>query len=142
VIVLDTNVLSELTKAKPDPSVVAWLNAQPIGDVWTTAVTVFEVQLGLAILPSGKRKDELTEAFTLVLQRDLNGRVLELDTGAAEIAASVAAQARAGGRPIEIRDVLIAGTVAYRQATLATRNVKHFQDTGIRLVNPWLAPLP
>ncbi len=105
-------------------------------------MTVFEVQLGVAILPSGKRKDELSNAFAQVLQRDLNGRVLELDAGAAEMAASIAAQARAVGRPIEIRDVLIAGTVAYRQATLATRNVKHFQDTGIRLVNPWLALRP
>jgi predicted nucleic acid-binding protein len=141
-IILDTNVLSELIKPSPNPSVVAWLNAQSAGVVWTTAVSVFEIRFGIAILPAGKKRDQLEQAFQVVLAQDLSRRVLALDESAADEAAAFAARARAAGRPIDFRDTLIAGTVAARSGTLATRNIRHFQDAGIQLVDPWTAPVP
>ena len=136
-IVLDTNVISELMKASPDPAVVAWLDDQPAESVWTTAVCVFEILYGLAVLPSGKRKRSLQKAFDQMIRQDLEGRVLEFDTAAAKEAAAVAAVLKANGHSVEIRDVEIAGIVAARKGTLATRNTKHFAETGIGFVNPW-----
>ena len=136
-IVLDTNVLSALMQSLPEPVVVAWLDAQPTESIWTTSVTVFEIRFGLEAMAKGKRQRTLQEAFLLTLTEDLSGRVLDFDVAAAEEAASISARLRAKGRPVEIRDVMIAGIVAARRGTLATRNTKHFQDTKIRLVNPW-----
>jgi len=139
VILLDTNVLSALMLRDPDRSVVAWLDQQPSESIWTTSVTLFEVAYGLALLPKGRRRTGLEQAFAANVAEDLAGRVLAFDEEAAGRAAELAAKARRAGRPVEIRDVQIAGIVALRRATLATRNTKHFDDLGIRLVNPWKA---
>lgn len=136
-IVLDTNVLSALMQATPEPRVVAWLDAQPTESVWTTSVTVFEIRFGLESMAQGKRQRTLRETFLLALKEDLGGRVLDFDLAAAEEAAALSARLRAQGRPVEIRDVMIAGIVASRRGTLATRNTKHFQESKLRLVNPW-----
>lgn len=136
-IVLDTNVLSELMRTAPDPAVVAWLDAQPTESVWTTAITVFEVRYGLAILPDSKKRRSLSEAFERALEDELGGRILELNPVAAGEAATIAAKLREAGRPVDFRDVLIAGTVAARRGTLATRNTKHFAGADIALVDPW-----
>ena len=136
-IVLDTNVLSALMQQTPEPRVVAWLDAQPTESIWTTSVSVFEIRFGLEAMAKGKRQRTLQEAFRLALTEDLSGRVLDFDVAAADEAAVLSARLRANGRPVEIRDVMIAGIVAARRGTLATRNTKHFQDTKIRLVNPW-----
>lgn len=136
-IVLDTNVLSELIKPTPDAAVLAWLDAQLDDEVWTTAVTVFEVRFGLSVLPDGRRRRALTEAYEQVLHEDLAGRIIDLDPGAASEAARIAGALRDMGRPVEIQDVLIAGSVGSRRGTLATRNIKHFADTGIPLIDPW-----
>ena len=136
-IVLDTNVLSALMQQAPEPRVVAWLDAQPTESIWTTSVTVFEIRFGLEAMAKGKRQRTLQEAFRLALTEDLSGRVLDFDVAAADEAAVLSARLRAQGRPVEIRDVMIAGIVTARRGTLATRNTKHFQDTKIRLVNPW-----
>ncbi len=136
-IVLDTNVLSALMQQSPEPRVVAWLDAQPTESIWTTSVTVFEIRFGLEAMAKGKRQRTLQEAFRLALTEDLSGRVLVFDVAAADEAAAISARLRSQGRPVEIRDVMIAGIVAARRGTLATRNTKHFQDTKIRLVNPW-----
>ena len=135
-IVLDTNVLSGLME--PDDSrVVAWLDKQPPESIWTTAVTIFEIRFGLALLPSGRRKRQLGDAFEKVLDEDLEGRILPFDHEAAAEAANRAAERRAIGKPLDFRDIEIAGIVASRRATLATRNVRHFRDLGIELVDPW-----
>ncbi len=136
-IVLDTNVLSALMQQAPEPRVVAWLDAQPTESIWTTSVTVFEIRFGLEAMAKGKRQRALQEAFRLALTEDLSGRVLNFDVAAADEAAVLSARLRAQGRTVEIRDVMIAGIVAARRGILATRNTKHFQDTKIRVVNPW-----
>ena len=136
-ILLDTNVLSALMRREADPGVVAWLDAQPPESIWTTAVTVFEIRFGLEILADGRRRTALEEAFARALEEDFDGRVLPFDQTAAEAAAIIAARQREAGRPIEIRDVQIAGITAARKATLATRNTRHFEGTGITLIDPW-----
>jgi len=138
-IILDTNVISALMRSTPEPPVVDWLDAQPSESIWTTSVCVFEIIYGLKTMVSGKRQQALQEAFEQALQHDMEGRVLDFDVAAAREAASVAARLRADGRPVEIRDVQIAGIVAARRGVLATRNTKHFLDAGITLVDPWEA---
>ena len=136
-ILLDTNVLSALMQRKADPVVVSWLDAQPSESIWTTAVTVFELWFGLAILPDSRRRRPLRDAFARTLQEDLDGRVLPFDSAAAQASAVIAARQRLAGRQVEIRDVQIAGIAAARRATLATRNTRHFEGLGIPIVNPW-----
>ena len=135
-IVLDTNVISALMQSTPDPTVVDWLDAQPAESVWTTSVCVFEVLYGLETMTTGKRR-ALQEAFEQTLQQDMEGRILDFDVAAARQAATISAKLHAAGRPVEIRDVQIAGIVAARHGTLATRNTRHFIDSGLPLVNPW-----
>jgi len=136
-LVLDTNVLSELMKLKPDRRVIDWLDDQSTDVVWTTSISVFEIRFGLDILPDGKRKRALQDAFDGVLGVDLGYQVLDFDRVSAIRAGEISARLHGLGRPVEIRDVQIAGIVSVRRATLATRNFKHFQDTDITLVNPW-----
>ena len=136
-ILLDTNVLSALMRREADPVVVAWLDAQPPESIWTTAITVFEIRFGLEILAKGRKRKALEEAFANALVEDFDRRVLAFDQPAAEAAATIAARQRENGRPVEIRDVQIAGIAAARKATLATRNTRHFEGTGITLIDPW-----
>lgn len=136
-ILLDTNVLSALMRREADSTVVAWLDAQPPESIWTTSITVFEIRFGLEILAKGRRRKALEEAFASALDEDFDGRVLAFDQAAAEAAAAIAARRREAGRPVEIRDVQIAGITAARKATLATRNIRHFEGAGIALIDPW-----
>jgi predicted nucleic acid-binding protein len=137
VIVLDTNVLSALMQARADPRVVAWLDDQPAESIWITSVTVFEVRFGIDGLVPGRRRRALEDSFATAVRDDLGGRVLPFDETAARTAGAIAATERRAGRPIEIRDVQIAGIVAARKATLATRSTRHFKRAGISLVDPW-----
>ncbi|HKX08475.1 MAG TPA: type II toxin-antitoxin system VapC family toxin [Stellaceae bacterium] len=136
-ILLDTNVLSALMLREPDPIVIGWLDAQPPESIWTTAVTVFEIRFGLEVLALGRRRRRLEDAFAQALSEDFDGRVLPFDQAAAEAAATIAARQRQAGRPVEIRDVQIAGIAAARKARLATRNARHFAGLGIALIDPW-----
>ena len=139
-IVLDTNVISALMQSAPDRSVVTWLDQQPATSLWTTAVTLFEIRYGILALPAGRRRTTLSDAFERMLRLDLEGRVLDFDADASASAAEIAARSRARGRPVDVRDVQIAGIVASRRGTLATRNVRHFELTGIGLMDPWAQP--
>lgn len=136
-IILDTNVISALMLSEPDQGVVAWLDQQAPESIWTTAITVFEVRFGLEILAAGSRRNRLTSAFEALLVEDLAGRVLELDVSAANEAAILAARSRGQGRSIEIRDAMICGIAIARRATVATRNVRHFELAPIPIVDPW-----
>lgn len=136
-LVLDTNVISELMKVDPDPQIIDWLDAQATGSVWTTSISVFEISFGLNSLPDGKRKRALHEAFEAMLAEEFERHVLDFDQAAAARAGEISATLHGLGRPVEVRDVQIAGIVSVRHAILATRNRKHFQDTGISIVNPW-----
>lgn len=136
-IVLDTNVLAALMRREADPSVVAWLDRQPPESVWTTAVTVFQIRFGLELLALSRRRRQLEEAFTRAVDEDFQGRILAFDHEAAREAATRAAERRAAGKPVDFRDIQIAGIVSARRATLATRNARHFQDLAIEVVDPW-----
>jgi hypothetical protein len=139
VIILDTNVLSALMREAPEAPVVAWLDRQPAESVWITSVTLFEARLGLALLPKGRRRQTLEAAFAQLLEQDLENRVLDFDSAAAVEAASLAAEPQRVGRPVDVRDTQIAGIALARHATLATRNVRHFQDLKVPVVDPWQA---
>jgi hypothetical protein len=139
VIILDTNVLSALMRTTPEAPVVAWLDRQPAESIWITSITVFEARLGLAVLPQGRRRRALEAAFSRLLEEDLENRVLDFDTAAASAAAALGADRQRAGRPTDMRDTQIAGIAVARRATLATRNVRHFADLKVPVVDPWTA---
>jgi hypothetical protein len=135
-IVLDTNVISALMNVLPDRKIVDWLDAQPRTSIWTTSVTVLEVHYGLQILPPGKRRTLLMQAFDLLLDR-MGQRIAPFDLAAAQQAAYLMAVRHKKGRPVDLRDTMIAGIVLAQHAALATRNIVHFEDASMRLINPW-----
>jgi predicted nucleic acid-binding protein len=137
VILLDTNVISALMHRDPEPLVVAWLDTLPPESVWTTSITVFEIRFGLELMAEGRPRRTLEEAFARALEEDFESRVLPFDPIAAQAAGRIAADRQRAGRPIEMRDIQIAGIAAARKATLATRNLRHFEGLGLALVNPW-----
>jgi predicted nucleic acid-binding protein len=136
-IVLDTDVASSLMRPNRDTRLVSWFDALPSESIWLTAVTVYELRYGIEALPEGRRRDELDRAINLALTDDFRDRVLPLDEAAAAIAASLAVSRRRQGRSIEIRDTLIAGIVLSRNAELATRNVRHFRDLEVPVIDPF-----
>lgn len=138
-IVLDTNVLSELTRQAPETTVLAWLDSLPAAEIATTAVTAAELLYGVARLPQGHRKIALSEAVHALIDDDLQGRVESFDAPAADQYALVVTDRERLGRPIDTADAQIAAICRARQATLATRNVTDFADTGVELVDPWHA---
>ncbi|MDR0782088.1 MAG: type II toxin-antitoxin system VapC family toxin [Pseudomonadales bacterium] len=136
-IVLDTNVISEILKPTPDARAMAWLEAQPRAALFTTTVTRAELLYGVHLLPDGQRKDRLLDATLAIFTEDLAGRVLSFDNDAANAYAEIAAARKAMGSPISQFDAMIASITRSRGATLATRNVKDFSDCGIAVINPW-----
>lgn len=136
-IVLDTNVVSEVLRPAPDPTVVAWLGALT-GDVAVTAVTLAELLAGVRRLSEGRRKSVLAEHIDAVLQtyRD-SGSILAFDEVAASHYADILAARERAGLPISTADAQIAAICRTRAATCATRNTKDFAHTGIDLVDPW-----
>ncbi len=138
-ILLDTCVISALMRPQVNRPVVAWLDRQSSISIWTTAITVLEIRFGLLTIPDGRRRAKFELAFAGLLAQDLEGRVAAFDLAAAEAAAALAAERRHSGRPIDVRDTQIAGIALARRATIATRNVKHFGDLSIPIVDPWTA---
>lgn len=136
-IILDTNVLSALMRIAPEAQIVRWLDRQPAESIWITAITLFETRLGLALLPKGRRRQSLELAFDRLLEEDLENRVLDFDSAAATEAAVLAAARQRAGRTVDMRDTQIAGIALARRATLATRNVRHFQDLSVTVIDPW-----
>lgn len=136
-ILLDTNVLSALMRADRDDALDSWLDGQLPTELWTTTISVFEVELGLALLPEGRRRRRLEEAFAGLVDSDLRGRVVAFDRSAASAAARLAAARQARGRSGEWRDTQIAGIALTRGATLATRNLRHFDDLETPVIDPW-----
>jgi toxin FitB len=138
-ILLDSNVLSEFIADRPDERVIRWLDHQPRMSVWTTSISVFEIRFGLETMPVGKRRTALILFFERLLSDTIQGRIASFNQPAAEQAAELAALRKRKGRPGELRDTMIAGIVLASHATLATRNVKHFEDIASSVVNPWEA---
>ena len=138
-IILDTNLLSALMRQTPEATVVEWLDHQPAESVWITSITLFEARLGLALLPKGRRRQVLEAAFNRLLEDDLENRVLDFDSAAATEAALLAASRQKSGRPVDMRDTQIAGIALARRASVATRNVRHFRDLNVPVIDPWNA---
>jgi toxin FitB len=136
-IVLDTNVLSELMRADPEPAVLTWLDAVPASDLATTAVTAAELRYGAARLPAGRRRTALIEAIDDMLDEDLAGRVEPFDREASRLYAEIVVGREDLGRPIGMADAQIAAICLARGHRLATRNTKDFEVTGVDLINPW-----
>lgn len=135
--ILDTNVVSALMQTVPDTNVVSWLDRQPRTSIWTTSITVFEVQMGIYILERGKRRSSLARSFDAFLEK-IGYRVATFDHAAAEEAATLSAERRKKGRSVELRDTMIAGVVLSQHAALATRNIMHFNDAVNKVINPWM----
>lgn len=136
-IVLDTNILSELIRKSPAPSVVAWLKGLEPAIAFTTTVTEAEMLYGVRILPVGERRATLERALMSMFAEDFERRVLPFDGAAADRYADIASLRRAAGRPISQFDAQIAAIALSRGATLATRNVADFDMTGLNVVNPF-----
>lgn len=137
-IILDTNVLSELTRSTPAAEVLAWARAQNAGTIFTTTVNEAEMRYGLAMLPDGRRRTALARAIDAMLGTVLAGRVLPFDRTAAAEYGDWAATRRKLGRPVAMADLLIAAIARARGANaIATRNTDDFMDCGVPLINPW-----
>jgi toxin FitB len=134
-IVLDTNVLSELLRPSPKPTVLAWLTEQPSASWFTTAVSQGEILYGIRLLTSGNRRRRLMEAALAIL--DFHGRVLSFDGESATLYAEIGAMRRATGRPITQFACQIATMTRARGASLATHNTKDFESCGIDIIDPW-----
>jgi len=138
-IVLDTNVLSELMRPEPHPAVFAWVAAQPRASLYTTSLNRAEVLYGVAALPKGRRKDALAVAAELMFQEDLAGRILPFDGNGAVHYAKLVMARRDAGAPIEAFDALIAAATLAAGAGIATRDVGGFAGCGLSVINPWEA---
>ncbi len=136
-IVLDTNVLSELLRPEPDRQVEQWLSGQDGAQVYFTTVGEAELRHGVAILPAGKRRNALTTAIEGLLDEDFRDRILPFDRAAACAYATIAAARRAAGRPISLPDGQIAAIARARQAAIATRNTADFAGCGLAVIDPW-----
>ena len=138
-ILLDTNVISEFMGPAPEQQVAHWLDLQSRSSVWTTSFNVYEIRSGLFAMLAGKRRAALEVKFEQLLQSAFQGRILDFNSESALRAAELCADRRRRGRPVDVRDTMIAGIVLASHATFATRNVKHFEEIASSLVNPWEA---
>jgi len=136
-IILDTNVLSALMKQTPDREVITWLDKQPRTSVWTSSVTILEIRFGLQVMPLGRRRRALMQAFEIVLADKIEGRIASFDAAAAQLAADLMVLRHQQGRPGDLRDTMIAGIAMARKAKLATRNTSHFRNLNVPVINPW-----
>ncbi|MBW4480621.1 MAG: type II toxin-antitoxin system VapC family toxin [Tolypothrix brevis GSE-NOS-MK-07-07A] len=139
-IILDTNVLSELMKPKKSERVRNWAAQQSVMNLFTTTITQAEILYGIALLPTAKRRSELSQAAQLMFLEDFAERVLPFDGAAAVAFANIASQRRHNGTPISQADAQIAAICYIHGATIATRNVSDFEGCGISIINPWEVP--
>ena len=138
-IVLDTNIISELLRPAPAPEVEAWLAAQDGATLYFTTVGEAELRHGVAILPTGQRRNALAKAIEGMLEEDFRDRILPFDRAAARANAAIAAERRALGRPISQFYCQIAAIARANEAAVATRNTGDFNDCGIAVIDPWHA---
>jgi len=136
VIIIDTNVLSEIMRPEPEPAVISWLQSQAGPDLYTTSISVAEILFGLERLPTGRRREQLAAAARALFEA-FDQQVLPFDVPAASEYATIAYAKERAGAPISGFDAQIAAICRTHRASLATRNVKDFEATGVELVNPW-----
>jgi predicted nucleic acid-binding protein len=139
VIVLDTNVVSELVRPTPSAAVINWLDIQASPELVITALTAAEIRAGVALLPSGRRKEHIARQMEVLLTETFAGYVLPFDVYSTPHYADILASRSRAGRPISAIDAQIAAISRQHQAILATRNTADFTDTGLDLINPWEA---
>jgi predicted nucleic acid-binding protein len=136
-IIIDTNVISELFRPAPAKQVETWLADQDGANLYFTTIGEAELRHGVAILPSGKRRTALTRAIEGILEEDFRDRILPFDRPAASAYAAIAAERRALGRPISQFDCQIAAIARAHGASVATRNTSDYESCGVDLLNPW-----
>jgi toxin FitB len=136
-ILLDTNVVSEMMRAQPAAEVVSWMAGQPASGLYVSSITQAEILRGLLLMPRGRRQRSLEKAAAGMFDEDFVDRVLPFDSAAAVAYAQITADRRRAGRPIAVFDAQIAGVARATGATLATRNTADFARCGIELINPW-----
>jgi predicted nucleic acid-binding protein len=139
VLILDTNVISELMRDVSNQAVTSWLDRQDRREVWTTAITIMELHHGIQSLAPGRRQLALREALDRFAAEKIADRVAAFDEAAAKVTAVIAAERRRAGRPGELRDTMIAGIALATGAALATRNTRHFDDLSVTVIDPWAA---
>jgi predicted nucleic acid-binding protein len=137
VIVLDTNVISELMRPTPTRVVVDWVDQQPAGDLYLTSVTIADLLYGVARLAEGRRRAVLAEQVDAMINEDFQRRILSFDLAAAPHYADMAVHRAALGQPISTADAQIAATCRSHDAKLATRNTKDFARLNLQVINPW-----
>ena len=138
-IVLDTNVVSEVMRAPSAGPVAMWLDSQPSVLLWTTSISIAEILHGIRLLPTGRRRASLGEQFHAFLNRGFGNRILGFDEAAADAYADLIVARRRRGRPIDRFDAMIAGIAVSKRADIATRNIADFQGCGVRLIDPWIS---
>ncbi len=138
-IVLDTNVVSELMRPEPAAAVVDWVDRQPAADVYLTAITVAELLYGVARFPEGRRKTDIAERVEAIMSEDFEHRVVAFDEAAAAHYADIVVRRERAGRPISTADAQIAATCRSHSAVLATHNVDDFADTSVSIIDPWVS---
>jgi len=136
-ILLDTNIVSELMRPAPSLEVAAWLTDQPAASLFLSAVTEAELRYGIALLPKSRRREDLKSALEAMLAEDFAGRILPFDSAAAIAYAAIVTGRREAGRPIAQFDAQIVAIAQSRGAALATRNVADFEGCGAPIINPW-----
>ncbi len=139
-ILLDTNVISEIMLPVPSPLVIAWVNAQERSSLYTSEIVRAEILSGVGLLPDGKRKVRLATAVAAFFDDDMTGKILPFDQSCSEAYEDVAVSRRRRGLALGQFDGLIAATAKAHGATLATRNLADFDDLDLDLVNPWENP--
>ncbi len=137
-IIIDTNVISEVMRPQPNAMVMQWLEKQNINDLYITSISMAEIYFGLYRMPNGKRKNGLLTQFEQILENVFQDRLLDFTSNHAQIYANCCANAEKIGKPMDIADAQIASITQYHQSILATRNIKDFVNCEIELVNPFI----
>jgi len=138
-ILLDTNVISEMMRERPEPAVSAWLDKQPEEELWTASVVLAELLSGIDMMPVGRKQRALSEAVEAMIAEDFRGQILDFDLRAARQYGHILATRRKMGRPIREFDAQIAAIASVHRAALATRDVKDFIACGLKVIDPWSA---
>ena len=136
-ILLDTNVISEIMRPVPEPAVIAWVQSLPRKEFWTSSVVVAELLSGIDLMPSGHKQEGLRKAVEEMLAEDFHGQILNFDLAAARCFGQILSARQRMGRPINEMDAQLAATARVHGAAIATRNIKDFMACDLVLVNPW-----
>lgn len=137
-IILDTNIISEMMRPQPNPNVIRWLNQQFSTDLFMSTISIAEIEYGLYVLPQGKRKQQLQSRFLQFIAQAFQYRVVDFDEKAAKYYGKIMGEGKLNGRPVSVPDGQIAAIALSNHAAIATRNIKDFEYCGALLINPFV----